>query len=71
MARVECKNVVDPPVFFTPPRNRGGVIFSLQFICVCVSDFSCEKKFQPIGYTNLDAVFAKRLLSTLAWTLLK
>ena len=21
----------------TPPRNRGGVIFSLQFVCVCVS----------------------------------
>ena len=20
----------------TPPRNRGGVIFSLQFVCVCV-----------------------------------
>ena len=25
--------------FFTPPRNRGGGIFSLQFVCVsvCVS----------------------------------
>ena len=22
--------------FFTPPRNRGGVIFSLQFVCVSV-----------------------------------
>ena len=22
--------------FITPPRNRGGVIFSLQFVCVCV-----------------------------------
>ena len=22
--------------FFTPPRNHGGVIFSLQFVCVCV-----------------------------------
>ena len=22
--------------FFTPPRNRGGVIFSLQFVSVCV-----------------------------------
>ena len=21
---------------FTPPRNRGGVIFSLQFVCVSV-----------------------------------
>ena len=23
-------------LFVTPPRNRGGVIFSLQFVCVCV-----------------------------------
>ena len=23
--------------FFTPPRNRGGVIFLLQFVCVCLS----------------------------------
>ena len=23
-------------LFFTPPRNRGGVIFSLLFVCVCV-----------------------------------
>ena len=22
--------------FFTPPQNRGGVIFLLQFVCVCV-----------------------------------
>ena len=22
--------------FFTPPRNRGGVIFPLQCVCVCV-----------------------------------
>ena len=33
----------------TPPRNRGGVIFSLQFVCVsvclcvCVSGTSCEQ----------------------------
>ena len=32
----------------TPPRNRGGVIFSLQFVCVCVSvclwvSSTCEK----------------------------
>ena len=31
----------------TPPRNRGGVIFSLQFVCVsvcvCVRLFSCEQ----------------------------
>ena len=31
--------------FFTPPRIRGGVIFSLQFVCVCVcvSGYSCEQ----------------------------
>ena len=30
---------------FTPPRNRGGVIFSLQFVCVsvCVSGFLVNK----------------------------
>ena len=26
---------------FTPPRNRGGVIFSLQFVCVCLSVCLC------------------------------
>ena len=64
--------------FFTPPRNRGGVIFSLQFVCVCVCVclYVCVQlclwtKFQPNGCTDLDAVFAKRLLSTLAQTLLK
>ena len=35
--------------FFTPPQNHGGVIFSLQFVCVsvCVSVYvsgtSCEQ----------------------------
>ena len=30
---------------FTPPRNRGGVIFSLQFVCVSVSvsGSACEQ----------------------------
>ena len=34
-------------IFFTPPRNRVGVIFSLKFVCVpvCVSGTSCEKNF--------------------------
>ena len=27
----------------TPPRIRGGVIFSLQFVCVCVRLISCEQ----------------------------
>ena len=31
--------------FFIPPRNRGGVIFSLQFVCLsfCVSGSACEQ----------------------------
>ena len=58
--------------FVTPPRNRGGVIFSLQFVCVCVCVQLCLwTKFQPNGCTDLDSVFTKRLLSTLALTLLK
>ena len=42
-------NVFYSYVFFTPPRNHGGIIFSLQFVCVCVSVCvavrlnSCEK----------------------------
>ena len=57
--------------FFTPPRNRGGVIFSLQFVCVCVCPEFLWTKFQPNGCTDLDAVFAKWLLTTLAQILLK
>ena len=65
--------------FFTPPRNRGWVIFSLQFVslcvCVCLSVCLCVRKFlwtkfQPSGCIDLDAVFAKWLLPALARTLL-
>ena len=28
-------------VFFTPPRNRGGIMFSLQFVCVSVCLVVC------------------------------
>ena len=60
---------------FTPPRNRGGVIFSLQFVCVSVCVCVCPEflwtKFQPNGCTDLNAVIAKWLLTTLARTLLK
>ena len=63
----------------TPPRNRGSVIFLLQFVClsvcvyvcvfVCVSvSVSCE---QNSSQTDFDAVFAKWLLTALAQTLLK
>ena len=62
----------------TPPRNRGGVIFSLQFVCVsvCVCVYVSVRtflwtKFQPNGCTNLDAVFFKWMPTALARTLLK
>ena len=61
----------------TPPRNRGGVIFSLQFVCVSVcvcvwvSDVFLLTKFKPNGYTDFDAVFAEWLLTALAQPLLK
>ena len=37
-AAIERTCAVKPcnSVLFTPPRNRGGVIFSLQFVCVSV-----------------------------------
>ena len=46
---VKTKISFDFVYIFTPPRSRGGVIFSLQFVCVCVclsvcvSNFSCEQ----------------------------
>ena len=57
-------------LFFTPPRNRGGVIFSLQFVCVSVCPEFLWTKFQPNECTDLDTVFTKWLLITLARTLL-
>ena len=30
------QSFVSKMLFFTPPRNREGVIVSLQFVCVCV-----------------------------------
>ena len=57
----------------TPPRNHGGVIFSFQFVCVSLSasDVFLLTKFQPNGWTDLDAVFDKWLLGELSRTLLK
>ena len=69
-----------PRYLFTPPQNRGGVIFLLQFVCVsvcvCLSVCLCVRrflwtKFQPNGWTTLGAFFAKWLLTALAQTLLK
>ena len=64
--------------FFTPPRNRGGFMFSLQIVSVCVCLSVCLSvrlclwtKFQPNRWTDLDAIFAKWLLIAQAQTLLK
>ena len=56
---------------FTPPRNREGVIFSLQFVSVCewVCLSVCQwTKFQPKGSTELNADFPKWLLTALILT---
>ena len=73
VSRVKCLLLYT--LFIAPPRNRGGVIFSLQFVCVSICLSVCPillvNKFQPNGCTDLDTIFAKRLLSTLAQTPLK
>ena len=63
---------------FTPTRNRGGVIFSLQFVCesVCLPVCVCVRlflwtKLQPNGWSHLDAFFAIWLLVALSRTLLE
>ena len=40
-----CMCMVYVMCVFKSPRNRGGVIFSLQFVCVsvCVPDSACEQ----------------------------
>ena len=65
---VQCNKTIDTIDFFiTAPRNRGGVIFSLQFVCVCVcvSNVFLWTKFQPNGCTDLDEFLAKWLLTEL------
>ena len=65
--------------FITPPKNVEGLYFhSLQFVCVsvclcvCLSSTACEQNpSQTDEFTDLDAIFVKRLLSTLARTRLK
>ena len=56
------------PLFFTPPRNRGGVKFSLQFVCVCVCACVCTSVCLSVcllarqranHLTNSDVVFVK------------
>ena len=37
LARCNAQTMIQATaIFFTPPQNRGWVIFSLQFVCVCV-----------------------------------
>ena len=64
--------------FYTSTKSWRGYIFTAVCLCVCLSVCVCVcpalflwTKFQPNGYTDLDAVFAKQLHSTLARTLLK
>ena len=60
-------------IFFTPPQNLGGVVFSLQFVCVCVFDSAYEQNSSRTDATILNIIFAKRLriLILMARTLLK
>ena len=61
--------------FYTSTKLWRGYIFTavcLSFcLCTCVSDVCLWTKFQPNGWTDSDAVFAKWLLPALARTLLK
>ena len=62
--------------FYTSTKSWRGYIFTAVCLCVCLCVcVSVQKflwtKFQPNRCTDLDAVFAKRLLSTLTETLLK
>ena len=38
-------------LFFTPPWNRGGVIFSIQFVSMCVSVCLCVFRLALRGYS--------------------
>ena len=57
--------------FYTSTKSWRSYIFTSVCLCVCVSNVFLWTKFQPNGWTDLDAVIVKRLLSTLAQTLLK
>ena len=66
------------PTLITPPRNRGRVIFSLQFVCVsgCLSVCVCVQlcfrtKFQPNGCTDLTQFSLNGCLAHLTQILLK
>ena len=64
-------------VFYTSTKSWRGYIFIevCLCVCVCVCVSVCPEflwtKFQPNGCTDLDAVFAKWLLTAMARTQLK
>ena len=58
--------------FYTSTKSWRGYIFTAVCLSVCMSVRLCLwTKFQPNKWADLDAVFAKRLLTLLAQTLLK
>ena len=59
--------------YYTSTKSWRGYIFTAVCLSVCVClcvQFFLWTKFQPNGCTNLDAVFAKWLLTALTRTLL-
>ena len=60
--------------FYTSTKSWRDFIFTavlFVYVCVCVSACLSVNKTQPKRCTDLDAVFTKWLLTTLAQTLLK
>ena len=61
-------------LFYTSTKSWRSYILIAVCLCLSVCLSVCSDvlwtKFQPNGWTDLDAVFAKRLPSTLAQTLL-
>ena len=48
-------------MFFTPPRNRGGVIFSLQFVCVSVCLCVCVSVCLCVCVSVCPALFVNKI----------
>ena len=70
-----CNKQLDSNIihyFYTSTKSWRGYIFTAVCLCVCVSvcPIFLWTKFQPNGCIDLDAVFAKWFLITLAQTLL-
>ena len=64
--------------FYTSTISWWGYIFTAFYLCVCLFVCVCVyvrlclwTKFQPSGWADLDAVFAKWLFNALAQTLSK